>query len=261
MKGTDFFGMIGFITSIIYFIVSPIQFLFNLNKKNLNVEYISIFGLGNLYLTGILFFFYSVATANRVEDYELMEFCNLIGAIFLFIYIILYFNFMYSGCKQFLYISIFVLFSFLLCFVEYQLIKTKIKIFKDVIFYIANVINVLMYLPIGFNILKIIKDKYPERLILNTSILGLINCISWLSFGIKSVFIENGESEHIIIANIIGLSICIIQIILYYRYLKINPQKFEDSNEGLTYVEDEIKDNKKKVEDKNDFTNMIESIY
>ena len=57
MKGTDLFGMIGFISSIIYFIFSPIQFLFNLNKKNLNVEYISIFGLGNLYLTGILFFF------------------------------------------------------------------------------------------------------------------------------------------------------------------------------------------------------------
>ena len=260
MKGTDLFGMIGFISSIIYFIFSPIQFLFNLNKKNLNVEYISIFGLGNIYLTGILFFFYSVATSNRIEDYQIMEFCNLIGAIFLFIYIILYINFMYSGCKQFIYISIFILFSVLLCFVEYQLIKYS-DIFQAIIFYIANAINVLMYLPVGFNILTIIKNKYPESLILNTSILGLINCISWLIFGIKSVFFDNGESKHIIIANIIGLSICIIQIILYYQFLKINPQKNDDINENLKYEEEEIKENKKNVEDKNDFNNMIESIY
>ena len=189
-----------------------------------------------------------------------MEFCNLIGAIFLFIYIILYINFMYSGCKQFIYISIFILFSVLLCFVEYQLIKYS-DIFQAIIFYIANAINVLMYLPVGFNILTIIKNKYPESLILNTSILGLINCISWLIFGIKSVFFDNGESKHIIIANIIGLSICIIQIILYYQFLKINPQKNDDINENLKYEEEEIKENKKNVEDKNDFNNMIESIY
>ena len=96
---------------------------------------------------------------------------------------------MYSGCKQFIYISIFILFSVLLCFVEYQLIKYS-DIFQAIIFYIANAINVLMYLPVGFNILTIIKNKYPESLIFNTSILGLINCISWLIFGIKSVFFD-----------------------------------------------------------------------
>ena len=57
MKGTDFFGTIGFLTSIIYYIFSPIQFLFNLKNKNINLEYISFFGFGVLFLNGILFFF------------------------------------------------------------------------------------------------------------------------------------------------------------------------------------------------------------
>ena len=119
----DIFGKLGVITSIIYYIFSPIQFLFNLYKKNLDVQYISFFGFGMLYLNGLLFFFYSVATSTRINDYELMEICNLIGAIFLFIYIILYINFMYSESKQFIYIIIFILFSIILSFGEYYLIK------------------------------------------------------------------------------------------------------------------------------------------
>ena len=72
MKEMDIFGKLGFITSIIYYIFSPIQFLFNLYKKNLDVQYISFFGFGMLYLNGLLFFFYSVATSTRINDYELM---------------------------------------------------------------------------------------------------------------------------------------------------------------------------------------------
>ena len=53
----DIFGKLGFITSIIYYIFSPIQFLFNLYKKNLDLEYISFFGFAMLYLNGLLFFF------------------------------------------------------------------------------------------------------------------------------------------------------------------------------------------------------------
>ena len=256
MKEMDIFGKLGFITSIIYYIFSPIQFLFNLYKKNLDVQYISFFGFGMLYLNGLLFFFYSVATSTRINDYELMEICNLIGAIFLFIYIILYINFMYSESKQFIYIIIFILFSIILSFGEYYLIKYD-KIYQKIIFYMASIINICMYLPIGFNILTIIKNQYPERIILNNSILGLLNTITWLIFGIHSVFFENGDSIHIIISNFIGVLICIIQIILYYKFLKINPPKNECIKEVLTIKENEIKENK---EDK-DLKNMIDSIY
>ena len=261
MKGTDFFGTIGFLTSIIYYIFSPIQFLFNLKNKNINLEYISFFGFGVLFLNGILFFFYSVAKSTR-EEYELMELCNLIGAMTLFIYIILYICYMYSGYIQFIYISIFTLFSIILSYGEYNLI-IKSEIFAKIIFYTSNVINVFIYLPIGFNILKIIKNKYPEILILNTSKLGLLNSLSWLIFGIKSVFFNDGNSHHIIIANILGLLICIIQIILYYKFLKLNPPK-NDENEILTDENNEKEKNIKEEnekEEKDDLKNMLDSLY
>ena len=262
MKGTDFFGTIGFLTSIIYYIFSPIQFLFNLKNKNINLEYISFFGFGVLFLNGILFFFYSVAKSTR-EEYELMELCNLIGAMTLFIYIILYICYMYSGYIQFIYISIFTLFSIILSYGEYNLI-IKSEIFAKIIFYTSNVINVFIYLPIGFNILKIIKNKYPEILILNTSKLGLLNSLSWLIFGIKSVFFNDGNSHHIIIANILGLLICIIQIILYYKFLKLNPPKNDDKNEILTDENNEKEKNIKEEnekEEKDDLKNMLDSLY
>ena len=79
-----------------------------------------------------------------------------------------------------------------------------------------------MYFPIGFNIINIISDKIPEKIILYSSFIGLLNCIIWIIFSIHNQFYENGHSTHIIISNSISAIICIIHIILFFYFLKNN---------------------------------------
>jgi hypothetical protein len=232
----NIFGLFSFITSVIYYF-SPIQFIYNLNQKLLDEYYVSYFSLGCLYFNGLFFFFYSVAMKEEKKIVP-MEFCNLIGALICFIYTFYYIKAIYEGIKRIIYFLLFILGSFIAIFLELVIInlcrKKNHTLLKRIFFYFLSIFNIMMYFPIGFNLYKIFKNQFPEKIVFNSSLFGFLNCFSWLIFGIVNTFIEKGDSIHIIISNSLGLIICIFQMYLYIQFLKNLPQEeTNDQNEKL----------------------------
>ena len=236
----DIWSLIGFITSFLYYL-SPFQFLYNLIIKNLNKKYIAIYGLLALYLNGLLFFIYSVVLRDSMNQIRSMEFCNLIGVCFCFIYMILYLKYNYSNFHKVISMIIFFIGTIVIIIVEYYLLtickKNNYIILQYAILYFDSLVNVLMYLPIGFNLLQIIRNKIPESIIFNTSILGLLNCISWFLFGIMSETLD----WHILISNLLGGILCIFNIILYFHYQKDNPL-IDKKEEEIREIEESKED-------------------
>ena len=236
----DIWSFIGFITSFLYYL-SPFQFLYNLMIGNLNKKYIGIYGLLALYLNGLLFFIYSVVLRDSMNQIRSMEFCNLIGVCFCFIYMILYLKYNYSNFHKVISMIIFFIGTVVIIIVEYYLLtickKNNYIILQYAILYFDSLVNVLMYLPIGFNLLQIIRNKIPESIIFNTSILGLLNCISWFLFGIMSETLD----WHILISNLLGGILCIFNIILYFHYQKDNPL-IDKKEEEIREIEESKED-------------------
>ena len=234
----DIWSLIGFITSFLYYL-SPFQFLYNLMIGNLNKKYIAIYGL--LSLNGLLFFIYSVVLRDSMNQIRSMEFCNLIGVCFCFIYMILYLKYNYSNFHKVISMIIFFIGTIVIIIVEYYLLtickKNNYIILQYAILYFDSLVNVLMYLPIGFNLLQIIRNKIPESIIFNTSILGLLNCISWFLFGIMSETLD----WHILISNLLGGILCIFNIILYFHYQKDNPL-IDKKEEEIREIEESKED-------------------
>ena len=224
--GMNLFELLGFITSLLYYL-TPILLLFNPYRKLIDKKYLSYFSLVALYLNGLLYFTYCFANRkNPNQTISTLEFCNLIGTFLGFFFLLKYINFVYKENTRLILIIFLIFCSLFLILVEYLIIvlciNNNYSIIKDIIFYSISVINVLMYFPIGFNIINIISDKIPEKIILYSSFIGLLNCIIWIIFSIHNQFYENGHSTHIIISNSISAIICIIHIILFFYFLKNN---------------------------------------
>ena len=242
----NIFGLFGFITSVIYYL-SPIQFLYNLNQKLLDEYYVSYFSLGCLYFNGLFFFFYSVAMKEEKKIVP-MEFCNLIGALVCFIYTFYYIKAIYEGIKRIIYFLLFILGSFIAIILELFIINLCINynytLLKSIFFYFLSIFNIMMYFPIGFNLYKIYKNQFPEKIVFNSSLFGFLNCFSWLIFGIVNTFFEKGDSIHIIISNCLGLIICIYQMYLYSHFSKNLPEEeTNDQKETLINKETENPEN------------------
>ena len=71
-----------------------------------------------------------------------------------------------------------------------------------------------MYFNPGLNIIHIIKTSNNKMIYLPGAILGAVNSLLWLLFGIFE------KKWHVIIANAAGLIICLFLIALYYIFYK-----------------------------------------
>ena len=250
----NIFEILSFIFSLLYYL-TPILFLFNLYRKLINKKYVSYFSLGSLYLNGLLYFTFCLSTRKN-PNYSIitLELCNLIGALLCFIFSLIYINLVYKDKKKFELIILFIFSSLILILLEYVLINFCVNNnhsnLKNIFFYSINVFNILMYLPSGFNIIKIIKDKIPEKIILISSIIGLLNCISWIIFAIDNIVIDNGNSVHIIISNSFSALICINQIILFFYFLRQFDNKNDEINDPLNLNENNDEINSDDSDDK-----------
>ncbi len=243
-----FLDLICFGISLLYYFFPPFQFIIQLNQKILNKEYISCFSLFALFLNGTLFFIYSVKTGAN-DNFDYIEFCNLIGALLSFIFITCYYYNIYEGEKIKIFLSIFTftlgsILLILICFIQ------KNDIVKDIIFYFANIANIIMYISIGFNVIKLISNKSPQKIVFCSSIIGLINCIIWEIYGLFYYFKKKNDKDrnkeklkiHVIITNILGIIICSSQIFFYNKFSKIN-------NEENAYLEENLNNEKKDEEE------------
>ena len=168
-----FFSYFGFITAIAYTFV-PSIFLYVLLKFNvLSEESISILGILSLYINAFIYFFNSIIEPKEIQAYDL---CNLFGTYLGFIYLLLYIKYLFYNTEKkkfFLFIGIIILSSILVFIFE-------LFINKKVIEWIGVIFNILEYLPLGFNLFYLIKNKISQNFTLFGSIIGLFNAIIWL---------------------------------------------------------------------------------
>ena len=214
----EFLTLIGFITAVLY-ALSPLIFIIKIIfAKNIeNTEKFSILSLLFMYCNSFIYFTNSIFKRKTEDPIEMMDFCNLITAVLSLVYLIIY------SCKIhknytivfLLIISVVsLIFGFILYIFVHKSIDPENSIVAKITEWTAIIFNVLEYLPIGFDIRYFFKNKTCEKIIRISAIIGLSNCLSWLIWGISSII------YHVIVANIISSLLCIIQLILYFKYCK-----------------------------------------
>lgn len=234
-----FFSYFGFITAIAYTFV-PSIFLYVLLKFNvLSEESISILGILSLYINAFIYFFNSIIEKKK-KGIQAYDFCNLFGTYLGFIYLLLYIKYLFYNTEKkkfFLFIGIIILSSILVFIFE-------LFINKKVIEWIGVIFNILEYLPLGFNLFYLIKNKISQNFTLFGSIIGLFNAIIWLIRAIILNIEKKANKYHSIVANIFGILLCIFQIIIYFLFKKEQISLPNKNNEEKEKIMVNEKDNK-----------------
>ena len=260
---SDAYCFFGFFTQILYNFV-PAIFLFQLKYGVLKTERLNCIGILCLYGNAFIYFFVSIFHRKESEDIDPLDFCNLTGAYLGFVYMVLYFYFIYFKTnKRYALILIFTLSIvsgsiFLLIFqtVDSDENNNWVKFFN----WIGVIFNVLENLPLGFNIVFLIKNKISEKFTLFGAFFGIINCSIWLAWAIYGVF-NSGTQYHSIVANILGISMHIIQFFLFFKFRK--DDEIEENNEDkgmkLNSTSDNLDNSGIKFEKINEINNNLKN--
>ena len=249
---SDVFCFIGFITQILYNLV-PIVFFIQLKYGVLKKERLSYIGILCLFGNAFIYFFVSIYHRKEGDEIDPLDFCNLAGFYFGYVYLLLYIyfiNFKEKKLQGILLIVGLTLISF--CF--YLLIRFTVdsdddNIWVKIFNWIGVGFNVLENLPLGFNLVYLIKYKVSERFTLFGAFFGIINVIAWLAWSIHATFIDDDNLYHSIIANILGICLHITQFILFFIF------RGNEIEENKDNIESQEKMNEKLVDSSDDISN------
>ena len=205
----------GFITAICFYL-APGAIIYNLVKNNDNINNVSGLSIIACYFNCLLWVAASINSRNETKDDDLkyLIICNYTGWLLCLIWTIVYLY--YFTEKKLFKFSVY-LFTIIdlsaesFLFMRSQRNNNSIP---EYINYIAAVFNIVMYFNPGLNIIHIIRTSNNKMIYLPGAILGAVNALLWLSFGIPT------NKLHVIIANAAGLVICLFLIVLYYIYDK-----------------------------------------
>lgn len=247
----DVLHFFGFLTHTIYNII-PIFFLYQLYYKAIKLERVSIIGILCLYFNALIYFLTSCYhyDSDNINDINPLDFCNLIGFYLGFIYCITYFYFIYysiNKIKFIIYITSLVIISLVLFILISKFINeeenTWYKIFN---WYLGTFFNIFENLPLGFNIIYLIKNQVSEKFTLFGAFPGIIKSIIWLIWAIKKVVVEDETKYYSIVANSIGICLHILQISICFIFWK---EEEESENKNEILIENSI-ENTEKAKDK-----------
>ena len=232
----DVLHFFAFLTQVIYNII-PIFFLYQLYYKVIKIERTSIIGILCLYLNALIYFLTSCYhyDSDNINDINPLDFCNLIGFYLGLIYCIIYFYFIYFSNNKinfFVFVSLLLIFSLFLFILISKFIDTEentwYKLFN---WYLGTLFNILENLPLGFDIIYLIKNHISEKFTLFGAFSGIINTTIWLIWAIKKVVVEDEKKYYSIIANSIGICLHILQFSIFLIFPK--EEEFENKNETL----------------------------
>ena len=145
----------------------------------------------------------------------------------------------------------------ILLIISYKTNETLIYVIN----YVGTFFNIFEYLPMGFNLKFLIKNKISEKYTLFGAFFGLINTIIWLLWAINT-----GDKLHSLIANIFGVILCLIQFLIFFIFRKDEKQskdytKINENSDNINNSTPEIKDNNLQNNnnniDNNNFNNNI----
>lgn len=212
--------LIGFLSSVLLSITPAIQ-IFALVSKKINVDIINLFPLICLYTNCGLFFFQQLLLIlNNTEQSStlpILNYCNLIGFCFSLIWciIVIYYKNIKNKMYFYIYVLLFIVATALAVAIEY--LMKGLSMYQTFFNIIASIFNVLMYLSSGFNTVNLFRMKNFNYISIAYVIIGLVNCVIWLIFGLA--FGKVGDNNiHIVISNSLGIIITIFQIVVYYKY-------------------------------------------
>lgn len=254
----DIESFIGLITSIL-FSISPIFTIVSLIKKIRNHNDVSFFLYFCMFLNSLIFFVSSLCkllnhdNTSSILNVHPMDYSNLIGSCLCYIWciIVLYYRYNNDNKRLFtvLYITLFTALTIVIVVVEYIMVRHNEELSTTVFDVIGSVINVLMYVSPGLNVVYLFKQKKPELIRIETAFFGSINSLVWLIWAIRS------SIGHSIIANGIGFPLCVVQIIYFvvcYRSVERNVNVDNTNVAPILYEDDVIKVNNGNNNNSND---------
>jgi amino acid permease len=242
----DNYSFVGFITSILYNLI-PMAFLYQLKHKVIKLERVSIISLLSLYCNGQLYFFVSLFHGQADNKVKPMDYCNLVGFLLGLIYVSIYLYIIYyeeNAKKFYLFMLLIIGCSGAFIILVWQVIKAENNFWIYFLKYLGVLFNILENLPLGFNIIFLIKNKISEKFTLFGASSGLLNTSAWFSWGLYSCFInEDNEDKpyQTFIANLICILLHITQFFLFFLF------RTKEQSDNQEEVED---DNKKDEENK-----------
>ena len=219
-----FLDFLGFVTNIFY-ILTPILFNMLIEYETFEIESISVLAVFSMYCNAFIYFFLGLFAENSGNSFVLRDYCNLIGSFLGLVYLAIYF---YERYKDEDYIKIIINYFFvaiisaiIIAFEYFFIIKNYNNTYKMMFKWIGVFPNVLEYFPIGLNICYLIRNKKAEKFLLIGGIFGLINTIVWFIWALKTTITNKDDPQyHSICANILSLSVIILQFYVFFKYKK-----------------------------------------
>jgi hypothetical protein len=233
----EIIGYIGFSIGL-SFIIAPVFLVMKLFKEKDRVNAQTI--ISPLIVTFVSYFSCCLWFAKcyaKTDSYPQFLYYNLIGIIIDMLFIVAYLYLCFQ--KK---IVLFVLFSILVLALTTGIIvfvlTLKITQHWFVIPILASVFNALMYVTPGLNIIKAFKEKKSRYIPIVICCIGCINCLLWGSYAFfyKELFI------YILLANVVGLVICVIEIILYNVFEKDDVKEIPTTKERKTTTSTDSKE-------------------
>ena len=217
MNFGDIMGWIGTCISIIFYI-APIIPISKLMKKKINIKEIPGPLLIMSFMNTILWAVYGLRD-NKTQLYV----CNFIGGVISAIFIIIYL--IYLTKLNWILIAIYnLIFSNLI--IEIFYIFYKIINENNTIGLIAMIVNILMYAAPGAKIYQVFKTGNYNLIPIFSSIIALLNSISWLTYGIYL------KDINVILPNGAGVVLALIQIIVWNVFYNKNKNNNNSNDYG-----------------------------
>lgn len=208
------FGLIGIATGTFFYIL-PLFTIYNLKKGTVDVEETSGMRMFSSFICSFLWIVPSILKEEIRNNYFL--YCNCLGALLNFCWTILYLYY-FTKNNKFRY-SIYII-AVIDIIIEISLFEWDLHrhIMNDqdkliaICKWVAAGFNIVMYFTPGLNVIRVFKNKNRKLISIYGCFLGALNTGAWMIYG----KVDDDKQLPLIVANIAGFGLCVIQIVIYF---------------------------------------------
>lgn len=243
------FGLIGIGTGAFFYIV-PVFTIYNLKKGTVDVAETSGMRMFSSFICSFLWIVPSILKEEIRNNY--FFYCNCLGALLNFCWTILYLYY-FTKNNKFRY-SIYII-AVIDIIIEISLFEWDLHrhIMNDQDKLILNCkwvaagFNIMMYFTPGLNVIRVFRNKNRNLISIYGCFLGALNSGAWMIYGL----VDYDYQVPLIVANIAGFALCVIQILIYFALGKneeLTQEETRSNSKGFQKF-DEIKEPSKMEED------------
>lgn len=229
--------LLGFISNILY-VLTPLLFNMLIDHNSFEIESISIMSVFSMYCNAFIYFFLTLFGENIGNNFVLRDYTNLLGTFLGIVYLAIYYYERYKdeNIKYTLlnYIIVISLTGIMIAFEYYFIILNYTETHNNIFKWIGVLPNVLEYFPIGYNIFYLIRKKKAKIFLVIGATFGLFNSTIWFIWALRITITNKNEPQyHSLLANILSISLNILQFYVYCKY--------RNNNEKIYYSFGKIK--------------------